>query len=270
MENFPSVCPHDCPSTCALSVEKISDTQIGRIHGQEGHPYLKGIVCAKVARYAERVHHPERLQYPLLRQGAKGEGKFKRISWDEAYDILARKFLEIEAQHGAEAIWPYQYAGTMGLAQRGAIEILRNVKNYSRQHNTICVVLVEAGWLAGVGAKWGPDTRELQKSDLIVIWGCNPVHTQVHLMTNALSARKNNGTKLVVIDTYLTESAKHADIALILRPGTDAALALAVMHVLFKEGLADNEYMAKYTDCPERLRLMLRTRLLLGRRRLRA
>ncbi|MCC7168462.1 MAG: molybdopterin oxidoreductase family protein [Rhodospirillales bacterium] len=248
METAPSVCPHDCPSSCALEVERLAPDRIGRVHGAADHPYTQGVICAKVARYAERVHHPDRLRHPLKRVGAKGEGKFARIGWDEALDEIAERFLAIEASQGGGAVWPYQYAGTMGLVQRNSIERLRHVKRYARQHFTICSSFAGAGWLAGVGAKRGADPREVSKADLIVIWGTNAVHTQINVMTQVATAKKERNAKLVVIDTYRNPTAEKADLFLMVRPGTDAALGLAVMNVLLAEGLVDRAYMARLTD----------------------
>jgi len=189
-ETVYSVCPHDCPSTCALAVERLSPTRIGRVHGLKSHPYTAGVVCAKVARYAERVHHPDRLTQPLRRVGGKGEGGFQPMTWDAALDEVAEAFTRAEQRHGAEAVWPYFYAGTMGHVQRDGIERLRHVKGYSRQWQTICTMLAESGWFAGVGAKKGVDAREIQQADLIVIWGGNPVNTQVNVMTH-IACRKS-------------------------------------------------------------------------------
>ncbi|HEX6977689.1 MAG TPA: molybdopterin oxidoreductase family protein [Alphaproteobacteria bacterium] len=250
-----SACPHDCPSTCALEVERRDAHTIGRIHGAAANPYTAGVVCAKVARYAERVHHPDRLAVPLRRVGEKGVGRaaFEPISWDDALDEVAERLTRAAQRYGSETVWPYFYAGTMGLVQRDGIHRLRHVMRYSRQHSTICVALADAGWVAGAGAKRGVDAREMAESDLIVVWGGNPVSTQVNVMTHISRARKTRGAKLVVIDPYRTPTAEVADIHLMLRPGTDAALACAVMHVLFKEGYADRAYMAKYADAPDEL-----------------
>ncbi|MGH6928294.1 MAG: molybdopterin-dependent oxidoreductase, partial [Dongiaceae bacterium] len=176
-----SACPHDCPSTCALEVERLDPYRIGRVRGARDNPYTAGVVCAKVARYAERQHHPERLTQPLRRVGPKGEGKaaFAPISWEAALDETAEALARAEQRHGAEAVWPYFYAGTMGLVQRDGIHRLRHVKRYSRQLETICVSLADAGWIAAVGARRGVDGRELDDAELIVIWGGNPVSTQV-------------------------------------------------------------------------------------------
>ncbi len=255
-----SVCPHDCPSACALDVERLGPDRIGAVRGAEGNRYTAGVVCAKVARYAERVHHPDRLVRPLARTGAKGSGRFVEIGWDEALDRVAEAFLDAEARHGVEAVWPYYYAGTMGLVQRDGINRLRHAKGYARQLRTICSSLTDAGWRAGVGAKYGPDSCEIRQSDLIVVWGSNPVHTQVNLMHHIAAARKTRGARLVVVDPYRTPTAKTADFHLALRPGTDGALACAVMHVLFRDGLADRAYMARYADCPDRLEAHLAAR----------
>ncbi len=242
-----SVCPHDCPSVCHLQVEVLPDGRVGRLRGG-AMAYTDGVICAKVARYAERQHHPQRLTQPLRRVGAKGEGRFETISWDSALDFLAENLQSVQARYGAEAVWPYHYAGTMGLVQRGAIRRLGHVAGWSRQLETFCVALADAGWLAGVGIKRGLDPREIMASDLVVVWGGNPVHTQINFMHWALKARKQRGTPLVVIDPYRTPTAEKADLHLALRPGTDAALACAVMHVLLAEGFADREYLARYTD----------------------
>jgi anaerobic selenocysteine-containing dehydrogenase len=245
-----SVCPHDCPSTCALEVERLDPRTIGRVHGRRDHPYTAGVVCSKVSRYAERQHHPERLATPLRRVGDKGVGMsaFVPIAWDEALDRVADAFMRASQRHGSEAVWPHYYAGTMGLVQRDGIHRLRHVLRYSRQHSTICVTLSDAGWLAGAGTKRGVDAREIPLADLVVMWGGNPVSTQVNVMSHITRARKERGAPFVVIDPYRTPTAEVADIHLAPRPGTDGALACAVMHVLFKEGYADRGYMAKYTD----------------------
>ncbi|WP_407928095.1 molybdopterin oxidoreductase family protein [Arenibaculum pallidiluteum] len=256
----PSVCPHDCPSTCALEVEKLGPGRIGRVRGAADNSYTAGVVCAKVARYAERVHHPDRLTVPLLRVGAKGEGRWREASWDEALDLVAARLREAAERHGAETVWPYSYAGTMGLVQRDGILRLTHAMGWSRQKRTICTALADAGWLAGHGVKRGADPREIAESDLIVVWGGNPVGTQVNVMTHVTRARKTRGARLVVVDPYRTGTAEAADLHLMPRPGTDGALACAVMHVLFRDGLADREYMARHASGAEELERHLATR----------
>ncbi|HET6184412.1 MAG TPA: molybdopterin oxidoreductase family protein [Acetobacteraceae bacterium] len=255
-----SACPHDCPSTCALEVEVLHGRRIGKVRGAAANSYTAGVICGKVARYAERIHHPDRLTHPLLRSGPKGSGQFRRIGWDEAMQRLAGALSETAARHGAEAVWPFYFAGTMGLVQRDGINRLRHVMKYSRQKLTICTSIAEAGWFAGVGAYRGPDTREMAVSDLIVIWGTNAAHTQVNVMTHVARARKERGAKLVVVDPYRNATAQVADLHLMLRPGTDGALACAVMHVLFRDGYADRDYMARFADCPDELERHLASR----------
>lgn len=255
-----SVCPHDCPSSCALEIERLDARTIGRVRGAADNSYTDGVICAKVARYAERAHHPDRLLYPLRRTGAKGSGAYERISWDEALDTAAERFLEIEQRSGAEAIWPYFYAGTMGLVMRDGINRLRHAKKYSGQHSTVCTALAFPGFIAGTGALRGADPREMADSDLVVIWGTNPVNTQVNVMTHAVKARKNHGGRIAVVDIYETGAAKQADIFVRVNPGTDAALACAVMHVLFRDGHADRDYLRQYTDAPDELEAHLKSR----------
>ncbi|MEQ8234088.1 MAG: molybdopterin oxidoreductase family protein [Gammaproteobacteria bacterium] len=255
-----ATCPHDCPSTCALEVERLDATHIGRVRGAADNSYTQGVICSKVARYAERIHHPERLLYPLKRSGPKGSGSFRRIDWDEALDTVAEAFLAAEQRHGAESVWPYFYAGTMGLVMRDGINRLRHAKRYSGQHSTICTALAWSGWLAGAGRLAGVDPREMAQSDVIVIWGTNAASTQVNVMSHALAARRARGARIVVVDIYANATARQADDFLCLRPGTDGALACAVMHVLFRDGHADRDYLARYTDCPNELEAHLATR----------
>ncbi|MFM9940994.1 MAG: molybdopterin-dependent oxidoreductase [Hyphomicrobiaceae bacterium] len=253
-----TVCPHDCPSTCALDVELLDNGRIGRVHGAKDNSYTDGVICNKVARYAERVHHPDRLLYPLKRSGPKGSGQFQRCGWDEALDMTAEAFLAAERQHGAEAVWPYYFAGTMGLVMRDGIHRLRHAKKYSQMFASICTTPAWTGFIAGTGKLAGPDPREMAKTDLLVIWGTNPVNTQVNVMTHAIKARKARGAKIVVVDIYKNGTMAQADMALCLRPGTDGALACAVMHVLFRDGYANWPYMEQYTDCPRELEAHLR------------
>jgi anaerobic selenocysteine-containing dehydrogenase len=255
-----SACPHDCPSTCALDVELLDDGRIGRIRGAENNTYTAGVVCAKVARYAEREHHADRLTRPLRRIGKKGEGKFESLSWDDALDLVAERFLKAEQTHGAEAVWPYYYAGTMGLVMRDGMQRLRHAKKYSGFHSTICVNASYTGFAAGTGRVAGPDPREMARSDLVVIWGTNPVNTQINVMTHASRARKERGAKIVAVDIYMNGTMQAADLAVPVKPGTDGALACAVMHCLFRDGKADWDYLDRYTDAPRELEAHLKTR----------
>jgi anaerobic selenocysteine-containing dehydrogenase len=260
MEIRHSACPHDCPSTCALEVEKLDDFTIGRIRGARDNSYTDGTICAKVARYAERLHHPGRLTTPLQRFGAKGDGEFRAISWEAALDEVGEAFLAAEQRFGAETVWPYYFAGTMGLLMRDGINRLRYAKGYSLFHTTICVNMAWLGFEAGAGKLQGVDPREMAQSDLVIIWGTNAAATQINVMRHAVQARKKRGAKIVVIDPYLNATARQADTHLCLRPGTDGALACAVMHVLFRDGTADWDYMERYADAPRELEAHLKSR----------
>jgi anaerobic selenocysteine-containing dehydrogenase len=255
-----SACPHDCPSTCALEVELLDERTIGRVRGARDNDYTDGVICAKVARYAERIHHPGRLLDPLVRKGAKGSGEFVSASWDAALDLVAEKLLAAERRYGAQTVWPYYYAGTMGLVMRDGINRLRHAKKYSGFFSTICVNPAWTGYMAGTGRIAGPDPREMAKSDLVVIWGTNAVNTQVNVMTHAVRARKERGAKIVAVDVYMNGTMEQADLPVLVRPGTDGALACAVMHCLFREGKADRDYLERYTDVPAELEAHVRER----------
>ena len=255
-----SACPHDCPSTCALDVEILDERTIGRVRGAKDNSYTAGVICAKVARYAERVHHPDRLKHPLVRAGAKGAGQWKEASWEAALDLIAERFLKAEHEFGSESVWPYYYAGTMGLVQRDSINRLRFAKRYSNQFDSFCTNMAWTGYFAGTGSLTGPDPREMAKADVVVILGTNAAATQVNVMTHAVRARKERGAKIVVIDVYANATVRQADMGIVLKPGTDGAFACAVMHVLFRDGLADWDYLERYTDDPKGLEAHLQTR----------
>lgn len=255
-----SACPHDCPSTCALDIELLDERTIGRVRGAKDNSYTAGVICAKVARYAERVHHPDRLKHPLIRAGRKGDGEWKQASWEAALDLIAERFIKAEEQYGSESVWPYYYAGTMGLVQRDSINRLRYAKRYSNQFDSFCTNMAWTGYFAGTGSLTGPDPREMAKADVVVIWGTNAAATQVNVMTHAVRARKDRGAKIVVIDIYANATVRQADMGIVLKPGTDGAFACAVMHVLFRDGLADWDYLDRYTDDPKGLEAHLATR----------
>lgn len=255
-----SACPHDCPSTCALDVEIVDGKRIGRVHGAKDNSYTSGVICAKVARYAERIHHPDRLLRPMVRASGKGDGNWKEASWEAALDFVAEKFIAAEERYGSETVWPNYYAGTMGLVQRDGINRLRHAKKYSNLFDTFCTNMAWTGFSMGTGRLIGPDPREMAKSDCVVIWGTNAVVTQVNVMTHAVKARKERGAKIVVIDVYENATMKQADLGLVVKPGTDGALACGVMHVLFREGLADRAYLERYTDDPGGFEEHLRSR----------
>ena len=240
-----SVCPHDCPSACSLVVT----TENGRltdVTGNPDHPFTQGVICGKVRAYAERVHSPLRVSTPLKRVGPKGEGAFAPISWDEAIATVAARWRGIIAESGAEAILPFSYAGTMGQVQYFAGHPLFHALGASRLQRTICVETAYAGWRATMGAVTGNDSNQMVGSELVVLWGINAAYSTINVMTLVKQARAR-GAHVVCIDPYRTPTAEQADEHLMVRPGTDGALALAVMHVLVAEGLVDRDYIARAT-----------------------
>lgn len=255
-----TVCPHDCPSACALEVERLDAGRVGAVRAADDNPYTAGVICAKVSCYAERVHHPDRLKQPLRRTGTKSDGRFEPVSWEDALDEVAAAFSNAAEKYGAESVWPYFYAGTMGQVQRDSLIGFQRAGGYSAMTKTICSTISKNGWLAGVGALRGVDGREMAKSDLVIMWGTNAVSTQIQAMNLALRAKKERGAKLVTVDPYRTRTAARSDLHLALRPGTDGALACAMMHVLFKEGFADRDYLQAHTDFPDGLEAHLEGR----------
>ena len=253
-QTFKTVCPHDCPSACGLEVALDKFGAITAVRGGQEHSYTDGVICAKVARYKERIYHPNRLTVPLRRAGKKGSGRFSEISWDEALEEITQRFDEISTRYGGEAVWLYYFAGTMGLLMRDGINRLARAKQYSGMYGTICVNPAWTGFMAGTGLIAGVDPREMALSDCVVLWGTNPVNTQVNVMRHATRARKTRNAKIVHVDIYHNATSKQADLALIIKPGTDAALACAIMHILFRDNYADLEYLDEYSDCPGKLR----------------
>lgn len=240
-----AVCPHDCPDTCALLVT-VEDGVATAVKGDPDHPTTAGVLCTKVARYTERTYHAERLLHPLRRIGKKGEGKFERISWDEALAAIAARLKPIAAR-APEAILPYSYCGTMGLLQGESMSSrFFNKIGASLLDRTVCATAGATGYRYTIGASVGTDMEQFQNAKLIIIWGGNPIASNLHFWTRAQEA-KRNGAKLIAIDPYrsLTAEKCHQHIAPL--PGTDAALALGLMHVLIAEDLLDHDYIAQHT-----------------------
>src|SRR5881628_1048547 len=240
-----SVCPHDCPSCCSLEVA-VEDGRIADVTGTPGHPFTQGVICGKVREYAERVHSPLRVLTPLRRVGVKGEGRFERVSWDDALAEITRRWRGIVAEHGGEAILPFSYAGSMGQVQFFAGHPLFHALGASRLDRTICVSTAYTGWRATVGQVTGNDSEQMVGADLVVLWGVNAAYSTINVMTLVKQARQH-GAHVVVIDPYRTPTAVQADEHLAVRPGTDGALALAIMHVLIGEGLVDRDYVERAT-----------------------
>ena len=240
-----AVCPHDCPDTCALLVT-VKDGVAVEVKGDPDHPTTAGVLCTKVARYTERTYHPDRLLHPMKRVGKKGGGEFIRISWDEALDTIAARLKDIAARN-PQAILPYSYAGTMGLVQGESMSMrFFNRLGASLLDRTICATAGVTGYKYTIGARIGTDLEQFQNAKLILIWGGNPIASNLHFWTRAQEA-KRNGATLIAIDPYrsLTAEKCHQHIALL--PGTDAALALGMMHVLIRDDLLDHDYIARHT-----------------------
>lgn len=240
-------CPHDCPDTCAMLVT-VRDGRAVRVAGDPDHPVTRGFLCAKVNRYVERTYHEDRLLHPMRRVGPKGSGRFERISWDEALDQIAARLGELAASpEGPQTILPYSYAGTMGMVQGSSVDRrLFNALGASLLERTICSHAGMMGMRMTVGASIGADGEGIPESDLVLLWGTNTLTSNPHLWPFITEAREK-GARVVAIDPIRTRTAAQCDEWLPIRPGTDAALALAMMHVLFAEGLEDRDYLARYT-----------------------
>ena len=251
-------CPHDCPDTCALHVT-VENGRAIKVEGDPLHPTTNGVLCTKVARYLERTYSDARVLHPLRRVGRKGEGKFRRIGWDEALDTIATRFAEIAASSdGPQAIVPYSYAGTMGLLQYGSMDRrFFHQLGASLLDRTICATAGKAGYVATVGAAIGIDMEEFENARLILIWGSNPIVSNLHLWSRVQEA-KRRGAKLIAIDPYRSQTAEKCHLHLALLPGTDAALALGMMHVLIGENLIDRDYIERYTLGFEQLEVRVR------------
>jgi len=238
-------CPHDCPDTCSFFVT-VEDGRAVKIEGAKDHPTTDGFLCTKVNRYLERTYSPQRVLYPMKRAGEKGKGIFERISWDEALDTIAAKFKEIAADD-PQAILPYSYAGTMGLVQSQSIDRRFFHKlGASLLARTICADAGAAGYRATIGLSMGTDPERFSDAKLIIIWGSNVITSNVHLWPKILEA-KRKGAKVIAIDPYRSLTAEKCDEHLAVLPGTDGALALAMMNVIVRENLLDHDYVERYT-----------------------
>ena len=224
----------------------VEDGRLAEVTGDPDHPFTRGVICGKVRAYAERVHSPLRVLTPLRRVGPKGAGEFAPVSWDEAIATIAARWRALIAAEGAEAILPFSYAGSMGQVQYYAGHPLFHALGASRLHRSICISTAYAGWTATLGAVTGNDSEQMVGADLVVLWGINAAYSSVNVMTLVKQARQR-GARVVTIDPYRTPTAQQADEHLMVRPGTDAALALGVMHVLIAEGRLDHAYIERAT-----------------------
>lgn len=242
-----SVCALDCPDACSLLINVDETGRGSRLRGNPDHPITQGFLCGKVARYLEREYSPDRLLYPMRRIGAKGEGRFERIGWETALDLIAERLQAVAREFGPEAILPYSYAGTMGLLNGSGMDRrFFHRLGASRLDRTICSSAGGAGLTEALGVRYAMDTEHFRHSRLILAWGANVLGTNVHLWPFIVEARRS-GAKFYVIDPRQNRTGKLADRHYAIRPGTDAALAFAMMHVITAEGLEDKDYVAAHT-----------------------
>jgi anaerobic selenocysteine-containing dehydrogenase len=249
-----AACPHDCPDTCAMLVQ-VEDGRATQVSGDPQHPPTQGFLCTKVSRYLERVYNPDRVLYPMLRVGEKGEGRFERITWDEALDEIATRFREIaDSPEGPEGILPYSYGGTMGVVNSGSMDRrFFHRLGASKLARTICSAAGGDALNYTIGSKIGTDLENFHRAQLIVLWGTNTLSSNIHLWPQVKQAL-SNGARLIGIDPYRNHTLDHCHQFIQVNPGTDAAFALAMMNVIISEGLEDREYIERYTLGFEKLR----------------
>lgn len=246
LKTIHATCPHDCPDTCSMLVT-VKDGKAISLKGNPDHPITKGFLCGKVSRYIERTYHPTRLLHPLKRVGAKGEGRFQKISWQEAIDTVASKLGSIiDSPFGPQSILPYSYAGTMGRLQGSSIDrrFFHRI-GASLLERTICATAGVAGSQMTLGARAAIDPEAVVHSKLIINWGSNTSVTNSHLWAIMHRARKA-GAKIITIDPFRSKTAEKSDLWIPIRPGTDAALALGIMHVIFRDNLQDQDFIDKF------------------------
>ena len=245
-------CPHDCPDTCAMTFE-VEEGKLVGVRGRADHPYTRGGLCVKLRDYEQRHHHPDRLLQPLKRVGAKGLGQFERITWEAAIGEITERWKSIIARHGPQAIAPYSYLGHQGLVHGlNGGDAFFNRMGATVTERTFCGEGSATAWLMTYGPSGGMDPESFIHSQLIVIWACNSVSTNLHHWHVVKEAQKA-GARVVVIDAYRSRTAQEADWHLAPRPGTDGALAMALIHVLIKEDRIDHDYVANYTEGFEEL-----------------
>src|SRR5438132_9177741 len=249
-----AVCPHDCPDTCSMLVT-VENGRATRIDGDREHPFTQGFLCTKVSKYLERTYHEGRLLYPQIRAGAKGEGKFRRASWDEVLTLIAERLQSIiESPDGPQAILPYSYAGTMGLVQGEAMSsrFFRNIQS-SQVARTGCSSAGSEALNLVNGTRMGTDPETISETKLILLWGTNTLTANPHLWPFIRQA-KSKGATTICIDPLRTRTAAACDEHIPIRPGTDAALALGMMHVIFRDGLQNSQYLDQMATGWEELR----------------
>ncbi|HLO24328.1 MAG TPA: molybdopterin-dependent oxidoreductase, partial [Methyloceanibacter sp.] len=245
-QTFFGACPHDCPDTCAMIYE-VDDGKLVEVRGNREHPMTRGGLCVKLKDFHDHHANPDRLKYPLRRTGPKGSKQFERISWDEAIGEIGKRWREIIATHGSQAIMPYSYLGNMGLVQGiNSGDPFFNRLGTTVNEKTFCASGSSTAWLLTVGPTGGVDPESFVHSRYIVIWACNSISTNLHHWPFVLEAQKK-GAKVVVIDSYRSRTAKAADWHICPRPGTDGALAMGFINSIISQGLVDRDYVDQHT-----------------------
>ena len=251
---FPAVCSLDCPDQCGLLLHKEAG-KIVKIEGDPNHPVTQGAICNKVRNMTARIYDDKRLQYPMKRVGPKGEGsQFERITWEEAIETITSRWKKLIGDEGAESILPYSFYGNMGrIGTEGMDRRFFNRMGASRLLYSICESAGTEGYKYTMGGSFGTDPEDTVHAKLIIMWGINAVSTNMHQVMLAEKARKN-GAQIIVIDAHKNQTGRWADWFIPILPGTDAALALGIMHILFDENLVDEAFMQQYTAGHEELR----------------
>ncbi len=251
---FHAVCPLDCPDQCGLLLHK-EDGKVIKVEGNPEHPVTKGHICNKVRNMTERIYDGNRLKYPMKRTGPKGTGKFERISWEEAIQTITSRWKELIESDGPESILPYSFYGNMGrLSAEGMDRRFFHRLGASRLDQTICSAAGSVGYKYTMGGSIGIDPEDTIHSKLFIFWGINAVSTNMHQVALAQKARKQNGAKIIVIDVHKNQTARLADWFIPILPGTDSALALGMMHILFAENRNNQDFLQTYTIGHEELR----------------
>ncbi|MGH8597279.1 MAG: molybdopterin-dependent oxidoreductase, partial [Gammaproteobacteria bacterium] len=252
-------CPHDCPDTCAMVFE-VENGRLVSVKGNPDHPMTRGGLCVKLKDYEKRHYHPDRLHYPLRRTGLKGRKQFARISWDDALTEITSRWRSIIAEHGPQAIVPYSYLGHQGLVHGlNGGDAFFNRMGATVTERTFCGEGSATAWLMTYGPSGGMDPESFKHSKYIIIWACNSVSTNLHHWHIVKDAQKH-GAKVVVIDAYKSRTAKEADWHLAPKPGSDGALAMALIHTIIEEDLIDRDYVERYTEGYAELAARAKTR----------
>ena len=248
LKEYKSVCPYDCPDACGLIVS-VDNNRVVSVRGNRDHAFTRGTLCPKMAHYERVVHSPLRLQYPMKRVGKKGigEDQYVRISWDEALDIIVNNFKDTISTYGSESILRYSYAGTMGVIQSPAADYFFRRIGATDQDRGICSPAKQAGFRSVYGDTLAIKPQEAQHSDLIVLWGINATATDVHILHD-VNVAKRNGARVWIIDTHKTYTFNQAHEHIYVKPGSDVALALGMLHIIHRDGLADIDFIKKHVQ----------------------